>query len=363
MADPGAARKADPNVDWRPGERELRERELKGQRRAHLAQAATAIAAFIAALAAAYASLQAGEAVKIAQDGIQRQVDETRLSTAVAAIGGELPAERVAGFTLLRRHSVGLVDRAAEKDSTERERDDALSLYKTSLDILENYLKNPAIPIAIGGDTNGKALAVPGDSKSGNDPVANKGDTKKRAPLTGLGFGRPLRPSDSVYAANELRELLELRRDIRRVGKGEDMPSIDLTRVQLYGQSWAGIDFSWLLGHYFHGIDLRGTTLSNSRWGGSWLGGAYLQCADLSNANFVGTTLAEADLRGANLGGARFADADLEGADLKGVVGLEKAVGLDQASGFDPPRAEELGKTYDRTECLAKEAYWFPDED
>jgi hypothetical protein len=333
MVDRDTVSRPNPEDGWRPGERELREKEIAGQRRAQRVQAITAFAAFIAAMAAGFASWQAGQAVKIAQEGVRRQADETRLSTAVGSIGGNLSAERVAGFTLLRRHVIGMVDRADVEDSGTAERRDALDLYKSSLDIFENYLKNPA------------------------SAASDEGD-RAQAPPAGLGFGHPFRPSDSVYAANELNQLLDKSRALRRIGEGQVMPAIDLSTTQLYGQPWKEIDFSWLAGNYAFRVDLRGANLTYSQWGSSSLPEAYLQCADLNQADFSGTNLEGADLRGANIAGADFTDANLEDAKLEGVFGLESAVGLDQDVGLALPPDDKLGDSYDRGACLDEEAYW-----
>jgi uncharacterized protein YjbI with pentapeptide repeats len=88
---------------------------------------------------------------------------------------------------------------------------------------------------------------------------------------------------------------------------------INLANVQLYGQGWAGIDFAWLRGRYFPGIDLRGGDLTGSKWGASFLDRAHLQCANLGDASLQGASLVGADLRGANLEGADFTGARLDG--------------------------------------------------
>lgn len=43
--------------------------------------------------------------------------------------------------------------------------------------------------------------------------------------------------------------------------------------------------FSWI-DHFSRGLDLRGANLQRSRWGTSYLGYSFLQCADLSKAVF-----------------------------------------------------------------------------
>jgi hypothetical protein len=177
-------------------------------------------------------------------------------------------------------------------------------LYTLGLDVLENYLRNPA------------------DAPAGSDGRP-----------AGLGYGRPVVPDDNRYAANELRALVNQREDVEALeldGTPQAPgPAVDLSRVQLFGQSWNEIDFSWLAGHNFVRIDLRWANLRESVWGGSSLSEAYLQCADLTRANLIGTNLAGADLRGAilnraKLTGANLAGADLRAADLSNVEGLTR---------------------------------------
>lgn len=165
---------------------------------------------------------------------------------------------------------------------------------------------------------------------------------------------------------------------------------VDLSHVVLYGQSWRGIDFSWV-DHYSRGLDLRGANLQRSRWGTSYLGHSFLQCADLSgsvfgltrpdgkiaNASLVFADLRGADLRGAklhadmteakldgaNVEGADFTNANLNGVDLSAAVNLDRAIGLDRAQLYKPrpprqppPKASQAGST----ECLENPAFTNP---
>jgi hypothetical protein len=241
--------------------------------------------------------------VEVAAQGLEQQANANRLSTAIASIGGEQAAERVAGFTLLRYH---IQDRVRTSDSL-AERLDAYNLYTTSLDVLENYLRNPPPP--------------------SNEATAGE---------AGLGFGRPEIPYDNKYAASQLRNLMNLKPEIEELRKSikaesgaeTSSPTIDLANVQLAEQSWTNIDFAWLGARFFPGIDLRGANLKGSIWGESFLVGAHLQCADLKDANLKGARLEEADLRGANLEGVDFSNANLKDVRLDGATGWEQAKGF-----------------------------------
>jgi hypothetical protein len=334
---------------WKPEERDMRAREVRAtvwgtrlQFLISLAALATAIGAIVAALQAVEAVDVAQRGVRAVQRGVQVQADESRVSTAINAVGAKFLPQRVAGFTFLRRHIEAVMDRAVE-DGTERSARDALSLYEGSLDVFENYIKNP-IPI-----TASERLSQSADSK--------------------LGVGRPDVPSDVLYAANDLRELLELTqqraihvlRKLAHLPKEDDqLPAVDLSNAQLYRKSWSTIDFSWLETNYSPNIDLRGANLTDSRWNGSTLSGAHLQCANLNHAHFNQASLVNADFRGANLYATDLRGADLEGADftdarmvrvkVEGAEHMDSAIGLrDPLAVFAPWRLEE---------CLENRMYW-----
>jgi hypothetical protein len=284
---------------WKPEELQLRKREIKQTGIGLAIQFFVALFALAATAAAAYAALKAGEAVEIAAKGIEQQADAERLSTAISAIGGDRPAQRGAGFTLLRRH---VQDRVDTSDTPE-EHLDAYNLYTSALDVLELYLRN--------------------------QPEASTEGTQK--PVV-VGFGRPRVPYDNKYAAKELQSLMNLKPEILELQASFEVkppaPTLDLSNVQLTGQSWPKIDFAWLGARFFPGIDLRGANLTDSIWGKSFLEGAHLQCAELKGANLREARLVNADLRGANLEGADFTNAELTGINLRGATGWEKAKGL-----------------------------------
>ena len=94
---------------------------------------------------------------------------------------------------------------------------------------------------------------------------------------------------------------------------------LELGRVQ-----FLAANFTDLSGGRMRGVDLRGASLSGVRLAFADLRGANLAGADLRGADLAGAKLDGADLTGADL-----ASADLNGASLRGVVGLDRAAGLD----------------------------------
>jgi uncharacterized protein YjbI with pentapeptide repeats len=203
----------------------------------------------------------------------------------------------------------------------------------------------------------------------------------------GPGHGFPKLPSETAYVANELRFLLSLKDQL--AGLPGPKLGVDLSNVVLYSQPWRGIDFSWV-NHYSRGLDLRGANMEGSRWGTSYLGYSYLQCARLAGAvfglpksggGFLNASLVSADLQGANLAGATlhadltnakldganldgtdFTNANLNGVDLSKAVNLDRAKGLDKAILYKPPPASAEVSPYedDVDACLKNGAYWDP---
>ena len=301
-------------AQWKHGERELREQEIAGQRRASLIQTWTTFAALLAAAVAVFAAINAARSIQVAAEGVRRQADESRLTTAVNNLGADLPAQRVAGFTLLRRYVLQRVESANEGNTTTSERRDALRIYRGTIDILANYLVKPS------------AGASPPD----------------------VGKGTPTLPRDDVYAAVELKRLLQskpaflqLWRKVtgmshnrslsdllgttvntsqKEAVRDEPFPAVDLSFTNLYGSNWQDTDFSWLEGHSFVSVDLRRAGMSKSIWNGSDLESAFLRCADLTSAHFEGSNLSGADLRRATLVSTDLRNANLRDADLRGAT-------------------------------------------
>jgi hypothetical protein len=290
---------------WKPGELELRRREVANQRRGTWLQTFTVIAALAAALAAVYVSINASRAIDVAKESVERQAEESRLATALADIDTGPTAKRVAAFTLLQRHATQGLENASERGASERERRDALSLFRATLDVLASYVKDPV--------RDSDQHPPPSDSTS-----------------PGFAIGDPLLPRDVYYAASAIEVMLG-RKSLFYEVRGEpgdlperdrELPALDLSSAHYYGVAWDGIDLAWLSGKDFRGVDLRLASLAGSKWRGS-LTGAFLRCAILTGARFDTslpnrTDLRDADMRRANLTNADLRNADLRGASLEG---------------------------------------------
>ncbi|MGH3832825.1 MAG: pentapeptide repeat-containing protein [Pseudonocardiaceae bacterium] len=171
-----------------------------------------------------------------------------------------------------------------------------------------------------------------------------------------------------MYVAQQLAGLLdeENQKLLHRFNITRNV-SVDLSNVNLSGEDWPKIDFSWMDGAYLYGIDLRDARLTDSKWGNATLTAASLQCADLANGKFnklnkdnklISATLrgahlqhanlqnadlrsvdlTDADLTGAYIDGARFDGAQLTGAVTNGVVGT--SVGDGRLPQGEPKRQE-----------------------
>jgi hypothetical protein len=287
---------------WDSRQRELRENEVKTQKRASVAQIGTTVVAIGAAIVAGIAAWQAGNAAEtagdVAKEGVRRTADESRLKTATDAMGADLPAQRVAGFTFLTRHATQRLESANEGNATETERRDALRLYRGTVDILVNYLINPGP----------SSLSETSLQPTNPEPAQR-------------GVGDPKLPRDYHYAAGRLRELLQHKADYLELSAVEGDPSrptMDLANTILYGVRWKNTDFSWLEARYLPGADLRRAKLDDSKWQGSTFTDAYMQCVQLQGANLAGARLEGAHFEGANLKGANLTGANLTGAHLEG---------------------------------------------
>src|SRR5262245_35514424 len=274
--DSGPREPSSARTDWKPGEEALRRQEVATQLRASRIQTWTTLAALVAAGVAIFAAVNAARSIQVAADGVRRQADESRLTTAVNNLGADLPAQRVAGFTLLRRHALQRLESANEGSATKSERRDALRLYRGTIDVFANYLVKPGADV----------------------------------PSPDVGVGAPQMPRDAVYAAVELKRLLQSKATFlqlwRRVTgmshdrslsdllytsvdtrlkdakRDESFPAIDLSRTNLYGSDWQDTDFAWLDGHFLAWADLRMANLSHANWNHSDLDNAYLRCANLT---------------------------------------------------------------------------------
>jgi hypothetical protein len=244
------------------------------QKKALRTQRWTVILALVATVAAAYAAWQAGNAVKASERSAAQQATENRLAMAVTALGEKSSTDQVAGLTLLRRN-VHLQIHAANEDPSKRE--DAYDAYSTALDVVPVYLRE--------------------NTKVGQNP-----------------------PIAALYAAAELKKILEMGPDVKDINGGPPA-TIDLALVSLRGVNWTGIRFDWLAAAYMPKIDFRGADLANSRWGHATLNGADLQCADLKGADLRQANLIGVDLRGADL--RNEPRATLSGRQLRFAIGRE----------------------------------------
>lgn len=313
---------------WGDEEKELRRTEVRTgrdnvriQKLMARVQAGALALAMVASLAAAYAAYQAGQAVKVSEQGAVQQSTANQLTTAIDAIGGATTAEQVAGLTLLRVNIAAQVQ-GALKTSDAQVRQIAYDAYATSLDVLAEYIRS---------GTSSQAGATSASSSFG----------------PGYGIPKTQQPLSVVYATDELRLLLGMGSAVRSIASAE-MPAVDLSHDELYGLPWSNLNIGWLASAYMLKVDLRSADLAGSRWSSSsFLVGAYLQCADLSGADFRGADLAGADLRGANVSGADFAGANLRGVRTDGAFG--------RAKGLDVPHP---AAAWNQPGCASNRDYW-----
>jgi hypothetical protein len=269
------------------------DQNIRSQIRASWAQVAGSAVSAAAVIVAIFVAWQGQEAVNHNSQTSLQQSEDTQLSTAITALGSSELAERVAGLQLLERNAAGRFSLAAETGESPV---NVFSDYTTALEIFSGYLSSHSGAL-LTGTSAGQA-----------------------ASLFGRGYGTPPIPLDIVYAADEVQLMLDMKAEVTALHAG--LPAIDLSRDELYGQPWTGIDFRWIKA-FLVGIDLRGSYLESSQWGRqSDLSYSYLQCADLQGANFRGANLTYADLRGANVQGADFRGARIRGAKLTQLYGV-----------------------------------------
>jgi hypothetical protein len=256
--------------------------EVRYWRRQNFSVAAQAVIAVISVAAVGIAGAVAWVTYRTGQNDARtslRQAQDSQLSAAIDALGAASASERVAGMLLLTRNTEG---RFTESRQTEEPASDVYDDYTTALQILGGYLSS---------QTQGYLVS-------------------QTSPSFGHGYGAPSVSDQDIdlhYAADEVRILLgsAMEGDVAGL-HSHRQPEIDLSDDELYGQSWAYVNFAWVVA-YMPQIDLRAANLEHSRWGPqSDLWHAYLQCSDLSYADFRGTDLRGADLRGALVQGADF---------------------------------------------------------
>ena len=282
-------------------ELELRRQEVeaavsnaKTQRFLSKFQLAAVVLSLFAVAAAGVATGASVYSVRQTAENNLKQAEDNQVSTAVNALGSDDSADRVAGLMLLR---INAIRQIWPLPASRADRKEAYENYVMALVVLGSYIHNYSLSFISG---------------------------KRKF---GLGYGAPSTPGtplDVTLAADEIRTLLHQRRSLKALREG--VPSLDLSNDELFKQSWARVDFSWLANKYFVGIDLRGANLKDSQLRGADLHGSYLQCANLKGADLRGTDLTKADLRGANVQGAKLKNANLFRAQKQDLYG--KAKGL-----------------------------------
>lgn len=306
------------------GKRSMKEKYRRSQNRAAWAQVAGTVASAIAVGVAIFVAVTGQQDINNNSRTTLLQSKDSQLSTAITALGADNGAERVAGLQLLEHNTAS---RIQQQSSTGETNSGLYSDYTTSLEVLSGYLS------------------------SEGQSYLNSVGTGHTSLVFSHGHGAPPSPGipiDVQYAADQVRSLLGLSSQV--IGLHLGTPYIDLNNDELYGQSWAFINFKWLASSSLLGIDLRGANLEFSQWGkGSDLGGAYLQCSDLQHAGFVRADLDHANLNGADVQGADFHRADLTGATIKYVYG--------EASWSHKPPSLQVrpAADWDQSTCLRKE--------
>jgi hypothetical protein len=274
---------------WKQDEKEYRYDEVVSQKQSARAQLKltriTMVTTLVAILTAFFAVFQSQESLHVAEQGIERQADENRLNTAVTAIAGQTPAERLAGVELLWRHVKERLMAAERTPLGSWDRQDVRGLYTSALIILTGFLPRVEHP------------------------------ANKACPV--------VKSLDVVYAADEVKQLLDERAQFMALMPGGPRPSVDISYAALCGQSWSGVRFDGLNAAYLMGIDLRGSNLKGSQWGNANLAKAKLQCANLSGAHLGSANLTGADLRGAIVAGAQLPN-NLQAQQTVGTVRVAK---------------------------------------
>lgn len=257
-----------------------------------------------------------------------RQSLDGQLSTAITAVGSSDPAEEVAGLLLLTQNTSSRFALSGESGEPAA---DIFGDYTTALQILSGYI-----------------------SSKGEEFLTGYSD-QASSPF-GRGYGIPASPGiplDITYAADQIKVLVGpgMPKAVAALGLGKQ-PSIDLAHDELAGQPWTRINFSWVSA-FLVGIDLHGASLEFSQWSrSSDLSYAYLQCANLSGADFAGADLSYADLAGANVQGADFRGAHLKGTMLAPVYGV--ATWSRRPTGLTTlPVAR-----WDQSACLRNSQFW-----
>jgi hypothetical protein len=281
---------------WKPGELDLREREvaateknMKRQKWLQLVQSASVIAALASTAVALYTVQQNSAAANAAAQSTAQQADEAQLTSAINSLDQGDSSARATRLILAARDVQRIL---SLPPSTDQARRDAYDDFTTLIEALSIYLK-----------THG--------AKS----------THTFGP--GHGVPPPVR-IDVTLAASDIQRLFSEEPEIKSLNRYL-VPAIDLSGDELAGIALPSADLSWVSA-YFADIDLRGADLAGSNLSHVDLQGASLQCANLTDVDFSHTDLRSADLRGAIVEGADFRGAVLGNANLSPLYG--KANGI-----------------------------------
>src|SRR4051794_11492227 len=118
---------------------ETRRAEILNQRVGIVIGSLTLLAGIVTALAAVLAAKAAAQAVSAAQDAVLRASREQRFSSGVEAMGGDTPAQRIAGIGLLSRSVANELSRVYESRGSsdtvgwERDRRDVRATYLSTV--------------------------------------------------------------------------------------------------------------------------------------------------------------------------------------------------------------------------------------
>ena len=289
-----------PTEGWKPGEMDLRRREViavekstKSQNWVQLAQVLSVLVALSSTLVALLSVRQSNEAAQSAAQASVQQTAENQLTSAVSSLNTGNSTVRTTQMLLIQRDINEIISLPL---STSEERADARSDYVTAIQALSVYISGYTAP--------------------------------PRTKSFGLGYGSLSifhLAEDVTYALNTLTEIVaagSVKGHLAPIPYEEVPPIINLSNRMLAGILWPSINIGSVI-IFLSGSDLRGAVMQYTEWNAeSNLSHSYLQCADLADADFRDADLAGADLRGANVQGADFRGANLTGAKLKSLYGV-----------------------------------------
>jgi hypothetical protein len=331
-----------PTEGWKPGELELRNREVaaaerttRSQRWVQLVQALAVAAALASTFVAAVAARQSNEAAQAAAQASALQNNDSQLTSAISSLDVGDSTVRAARMLLIGKEITGIMTLTLP---TSEARQDAYSDYTTTLQALSVLIRTQTTPA-----------------------------TQE----FGLGYGTPPPSGISIdiqYADYAIVRMLELSEQVSALS--DVRPALDLSNGELYQQNLSGMNLSWI-NAFMVGIDLRGTAmesvdlssrddLASSHLQCTDLRDAHLQGADLEYANLSGADLAGADLQGTDLAGANLEGADVARANFSGARdGHAKLTAMyGTAIGLPPGVVTSTAQPFSQLSCLANSSYW-----